>query len=510
MPFVKVKKSLPRSLDVQISLSRASAETRTDLSTLVVALTGLGFSPDAGRIRFYSSIEAVEVDFASGHDAHFAATSFFAQTPRPPTMALGEVFLDPISAENTSATLLESALSDIINVNDGNMIINYTDDTLKSAVLSNIDFTGALDIDSIAVIIDNALQALPNTEIECVSRTLPGGDAVLSIITSNTGDTVRMFFPTFNEGETGTYIGDLLKLTEIEGGRIFDGYAPEGISGELTNIANAANAAGKFVYGWTLGSFLRTTQHQEDAAIWALPRTAMMVLTTNDPLAVDPANTDDIGPVIAATDNRRVVVLYHDNVQRYPDVSILAYMLHVNYRLQASVVTAKFKQLPGIETVPLSETEWATLQTKGYNTYTAIGNDSRTYRDGNTSGIVGWFMDTVINLDNFLEDLSVNVFNVFLRNKKIPYTRAGQLLLVDACQDTGNQYVYNGTFANREESNITTKSKVTLIPAVLVVPTPVNQSSVSDRASRAGPPIKMIVQESGAIHSTSINVELVQ
>ena len=216
----------------------------------------------------------------------------------------------------------------------------------------------------------------------------------------------------------------------------------------------------------------------------------------------------DIAEVVKATDNKRVVCVYHDNPQRYPDVSILAFMLSVNYSLKDSTVTAKFKQLPGIETVALTETQWIELQAKGYNTYTAIGNNARTYRDGITESD-GWFMDTVINLDNFVEDLSVNVFNVFLRNKKVPYTRAGQMLLADACRDTGSQYSYNGTFADREVSDSTKKAGIIITPSVQVILTPISNMTVSDRASRIGPPIEMIVQESGAIHTIAINVEVV-
>lgn len=505
MPFVSADRSLPRSLDVQISLSRASVETRTDLSTLVVALENLGFLPDANRIRFYSTIEAVENDFAAGTEAHFAATSFFAQTPRPPTMALGEVILSPIAAENTSATLSSDDIAAIAGMTNGSMDITYNPGSgTVVETINPMNFTGVTTIADIALIITNAMSAA----LGCAVRTLPGGNEVLSITTTAIGDDVTILYPT--AAIPGTFIGALLNLTLDEGGNVTNGYTPTGIADELTSIANAANAAGQFIYGWTLGATLRTGDIQTAAAAWALPRTAMMVLVTNDVLALDPTYLTDIGTVITATDNRRAVCLYHDNAQRYPDVSILAYMLHVNYRLQDSTVTAKFKQLPGIETVQLSETEWIALQNKGYNTYTAIGNDSKTYRDGNTSGLVGWYMDTVINLDNFLEDLSVNVFNVFLRNKKIPYTRQGQLLLVDACQDTGTQYTYNGTFANRQEADITVKSGFTLTPAVQVIPTPVDQASAADRAARIGPPIQMIVQESGAIHSTSINVELVQ
>lgn len=504
MSYVTADRSLPRSLDVQISLSRPQAETRTDLSIMAVALEDLGFFPDANRIRFYSTIEAVEDDFAAGTEAHFAASAFFAQTPRAGTLALGEVYLSAIAAELASAALSAAELTAIKAVADGSMDITYDPGT--GAVVENLlllDFTSDTTITMVAATIDAATTAA----LSCAVRTLPGGTEVLSITTTATGDDVTILYPI--AAASGTFVGDLLNLTSVEGGKVFNGYTPTGIADELSSILNAANNAGIFIYGWTLGASLRDAAIQEAAAAWALPRTAIIALVSNNVLALDPTYTTDIGTVITATDNRRAVCLYHDNVQRYPDVSIMAYMLHVNYRLQDSTVTAKFKQLPGIETVQLTETEWAVLQDKGFNTYTAIGNDARTYRDGVTSGVAGWYMDTVINLDNFIEDLSVNVYNVFLRNKKVPFTRRGQLLLTDACQDTGNQYIYNGTFADREVLDNTTKSGTSIVPAVQVIPTPISQSTAADRASRIGPPIEMIVQEAGAIHSVAIAVELV-
>ena len=111
-------------------------------------------------------------------------------------------------------------------------------------------------------------------------------------------------------------------------------------------------------------------------------------------------------------------------------------------------------------------------------------------------------------MDNFSEDLSLNVFNVFLRNAIVPYTLPGQMLLVDACKDTGNQYVFNGTFADREEADLS-KAGTTIVPAVQVIPTPLANMTASDRVSRTGPPIQMIVQLAGAIESIAINVQVV-
>ncbi len=509
MSYVTADQSLPRSLDVTISLSRPQTETRTNLTRLCVACEDLGFLPNENRIRFYSSIEAVETDFAAGTEAHYAASAFFSQTPRAVQMALGEVFLDPQPALLVSAELTAADITALELISDGTLLIVYNPDTEDSGSgsavsleMTGLDFDGVTDIDGIAAILDAACDA----GLSCSVKTLPGGDELLQFVTVATGDAVSITYAA-DQG-TGTDVSALLNLTLATGGQVMNGYTPTGIADELASIANAANQLDEYIYAWCLGASLRDVDYQAAVATWALARTAVTALVTNDITALSASYDLDLGSVLNAEGNRRACAIYHDNVQAYPDVSILAYMLHVNYQLQDSTVTAKFKTLPGIETVQLTETEWAILKAKGYNTYTAIGNDARTFREGENESS-GWFLDTVINLDNFVEDLSVNVFNVFLRNKKVPYTRRGQMMIADACTDTGYQYTYNGTFADREELDTTRKSGTIVTPAVQVLPTPISLMSAADRASRIGPPIEMICQEAGALHSIAINVGIV-
>jgi len=505
MPYVTADRSLPRSLDVQISLSRPQTELRTNLTVLCVACEDLGFLPNASRLRFYSSLLAVADDFAVNSEPYLAASAFFAQTPRANTMAIGEVFNDAQPARIVSPELTAAQIALIAAVTTGSMVISWSDGSTEDDItISSLDFSGLTTIAGIVGVINAALGE--GADIIAASKTLPGGTARVAISTVATGDEVTITQAV--AANSGVFVGTLLGLTTAANATIVQGYTPVGIGDELLSIANAATAVDKFIYGWCLGASLRVSATQVSAAEWALGMTAMMALTSNDSDALDANISDDMGSIIAATGNRRVVCMYHDNAQRYPDVSILAYMLSVNYRLQDSTVTAKFKVLPGIETVQLTETQWAVLQSKGYNTYTAIGNAARTYRDGNTDE-TGWWMDTVINLDNFVEDLSVNVYNVFLRNKKVPYTRLGQMLLVDACKDVGALYKYNGTFADRDVADTTKKSGYSTVAAVQVLPTPIYNMAVADRAARIGPPIEMIVQEAGAIHEIAINVEVV-
>jgi hypothetical protein len=235
-----------------------------------------------------------------------------------------------------------------------------------------------------------------------------------------------------------------------------------------------------------------------------------MPLVTNDAAAYSSGSTTDIGAVIKLLANKRVECIYHSDVNLYPDVSILAYLLSVNYQMQDSTVTAKFAQLPGITPATLTYTQWLVLKGKGYNSYTAMDNGATVFREGtNEDSSNTQFADNVVNMDNFVTDLTTSVYNVFLRNRKVPYTTAGQMMLVDACKDAGNQYKFNGTFADRQVADLTQKSGFSNVPAVQVIPTPIYLVAPSVRATRVGPPIQMVVQQAGAIHSVAIAVQVV-
>lgn len=502
MAYVKTETNLPRSLDVQISLSNPQTESRTDLSLMCLVAENLGLLPDATRIRFYSSKEAVEEDFAPGTEVYFAAQVFFSQTPRAPRMAIAEAFLAPQPARLVSGVLSAADIDVLKEVVDGSMKVAVNG---VATDVTGMDFSDALDEADIAAVIDAALAAA-NVAAQAEVMVLPGGEKRVVIVSNAVGDAAAIAFPI--EAAEGTFIAPLLLMSAVKNGRVLQGYTAGNLDGELTNITAAANANGEFVYGWCFGASLRDVSVQTVLAAWALSHTAIMGLTTNDLTALDPGTTTDLGSVLNDLSNRRVAAFYHDNPQEYPDVSLMAFMLSVNYQMQDSTVTAKFKKLPGVSTVNLTETEWAVLKSKGYNVYTATGNTAKVVREGGTED-ANWFIDTTINLDNFVEDLSVSVYNVFLRNNKVPYTRRGQAMIVQACKDVGFQYQYNGTFADRQVLDTRRKAGTKLVPAVVVVSTPIELMSAADRAGRIGPPVQLVVQEAGAIHSIAINVNVV-
>lgn len=735
MPVVTcAKTSLPRSLDVPISLSRSVAETATDMTMLCFVTPGVDFPTDNNRVQFFSTFDAVQAAVPENSEAIFAAQAFFNRSDRPQTMCIGAVFVDPTHGTLTGGNV---DLTSLANVSNGgfNIVIGDTEKAisgltfdstptmnevvtaLNAALASSATVTAegnALNVTTTATgdgadigfatspanftnintlisattatgatltqggtvtvntpaqlnsgILDSAaLTALENISdgsfditingdavqvrdfatgadvtLEALGTTLgeklTGKATVVADTTNNmlvirtvaegTGTTID--YATTASPAAGTDISALLKLTmstattkvngrtdeneapaklttgtftpsalaEIKDGAfaitvnnvqqsVYDldftgfgpditvmnvvsvlssafgsklsisvtdpgvivfstpasgegntlsyglpapsvvdlsatlglsqetyaskanGYTPGGLVSEAALIQTAARCAGRSIFAWTLDRQYRDTPDQKAFADWAEAQDqAYFSACTNSSLAYNTADSTNIGFYANNKGYIKTSVFYHNNPQVYPDVSYAALALSVNYALENSTLTMKFKQLTGIETVPLTETQLSALASRRINTYVSMGNSSSVVREGVQSAD-SWFTDSHVNLSNYKEELQVEVFNVFMRNKKVPYTASGQDLLVSAATKINSRYTRNGTFADREEETTDNETGYTTLPATTIIPAPVYSATTSERANRIAPPISIVAYEAGAFHSVAIDV----
>lgn len=609
MPVVScAKTSLPRSLDVPVSLSRSVAETATDMTMMCFVTPGVAFPPGNDRVQFFSTFEAVQGAVPENSEAIFAAQAFFNRSDRPQTMCIGRVFTAPTNGALVSGSI---TLSNLASVQNGGFTISVGDTSYTVANLTfglnptMADVTRQLNAQMSAfantvanadgksvTITTNAIgdgadisYAGTPTEFTDVSTLLKltsatgasiaegqastpakltSGDITLADLYNVTdgamtlvmnGATVNLYglnFATYgssltlNEvvqiltaaiGSNGlvevsgqsivistsqqgadvtigyassassiTDLSSILALTQSTAASRIDGYTPGGLVSEVTLIQTAARCAGRSVFAWTLDRQYRDTQDQKDFADWAEAQDqAYFSACTNSVQAYNTADTTNIGFYAHNKGYIKTSVMYHNNPQVYPDVSYAALALSVNYALENSTLTMKFKQLTGIETVPLTETQLSSLKARRINTYVSMGNSSSVVREGVQSAD-SWFTDSHVNLSNYKEELQVEVFNVFMRNKKVKYTSAGQDLLVSAAAKINNRYIRNGTFADREEETTDNETGYTTLPACTITPAPIYSATTSERANRVAPPISIVAYEAGAFHSVAIDV----
>lgn len=609
MPVVScAKTSLPRSLDVPVSLSRSVAETATDMTMMCFVTPGVAFPPGNDRVQFFSTFDAVQGAVPENSEAIFAAQAFFNRSDRPQTMCIGRVFTAPtngalvsgsitlsnlanvqnggftISVGDTSytvanltfglnptmadvtrqlnaqmsafantvanadgksvtittnaigdgadisyagtpteftdvSTLLkltsatgasiaegqastpakltsgEITLADLYNVTDGAMTLDMNGVTLNLYGLNFATYGSSLTLNEVVQILTAAIGSSGLVETS-------GQSIVIS--TSQQGADVTIGYA--SSASSITDLSAILALTQSTAASRIDGYTPGGLVSEVALIQTAARCAGRSVFAWTLDRQYRDTQDQKDFADWAEAQDqAYFSACTNSVQAYNTADTTNIGFYAHNKGYIKTSVMYHNNPQVYPDVSYAALALSVNYALENSTLTMKFKQLTGIETVPLTETQLSSLKARHINTYVSMGNSSSVVREGVQSAD-SWFTDSHVNLSNYKEELQVEVFNVFMRNKKVKYTSAGQDLLVSAAAKINNRYIRNGTFADREEETTDNETGYTTLPACTITPAPIYSATTSERANRVAPPIAIVAYEAGAFHSVAIDV----
>lgn len=395
-------------------------------------------------------------------------------------------------AELTSG---EITLADLYNVTDGAMTLVMNGATVNLYGLNFATYGSSLTLNEVAQILTAAIGSNGLVEVS-------GQSIVIS--TNQKGEGVTIGYA--SSASSITDLSAILALTQSTAASRIDGYTPGGLVSEVALIQTAARCAGRSVFAWTLDRQYRDTQDQKDFADWAEAQDqAYFSACTNSVQAYNTADTTNIGFYAHNKGYIKTSVMYHNNPQVYPDVSYAALALSVNYALENSTLTMKFKQLTGIETVQLTETQLSSLKARRINTYVSMGNSSSVVREGVQSAD-SWFTDSHVNLSNYKEELQVEVFNVFMRNKKVKYTSAGQDLLVSAAAKINNRYIRNGTFADREEETTDNETGYTTLPACTITPAPIYSATTSERANRVAPPIAIVAYEAGAFHSVAIDV----
>lgn len=387
-------------------------------------------------------------------------------------------------------------------------------------VAYTVDFSGVTDGDTLiaALSADTALLAdyvptmnttslvLTGARAKFVSYMADGAVGQALKLTAVTASALQpVAVPSYTH-VVATDVSAMLMLTETLSTSSTVGYTPVDLVSELNLIARASRCAGRAVYGWVIDAMYRDTPDQKSVADWAEARKpTYFSACTNSPQAYNTADISNIGYYVSNKNYTRTSVMYHNNPQVYPDMSYIALALSVDYAQQDSTLTLKFKQLTGIETSPLNETQLSALESRRINCYVAIGNSATEVREG-VQANASWFTDSLVNLDNYTEELQVEVYNVFLRNKKVPYTNGGQNLLVSAATKICKRYTSNGTFADRDVETDKNETGFETLPATNIRPAPISGATVSDRGKRLAPPIAITAYEAGAFHKVVLNV----
>ena len=229
----------------------------------------------------------------------------------------------------------------------------------------------------------------------------------------------------------------------------------------------------------------------------------------------DAVDNTDIASVLTSKGTRHIATFSHAT-DPYAGHALMAWFSSVNYSIPGSTITGEFKKLPGVVAEDLTGTEYAAmrLNTKKAVFYTKVdlqgSNDVGRVINSWTHSTFGEYMDDVVNLDAFVNNLRVNIYNaVANQTTKLPQTPPGQSVLHAAAREIGELYISNGYLGPRTWTNPDNGlNELTLGYEILTKPEDILSITTSDRSNRKSAPIRIRIFRAGAIHAVDITVDV--
>jgi len=231
--------------------------------------------------------------------------------------------------------------------------------------------------------------------------------------------------------------------------------------------------------------------------------------TTNDANVRDVSVSTDVVTRAVAQGNRRMFALSHATAP-YAGFELAAVFSRVNFSAADSTITGEFKKLPGITAENLNTTAYTAMKNKGAVFYTVVETggeqDSGRVINSLSTSSYGEFIDDVFNLDAFVNYLRVALYNALAgATSKVAQTPAGQVVLMDAAKQVGEQFISNGYLGARNyEDAETGETKLSRGYEMLTKATDILLISDADRAARKSAPIRMRLFRAGAIHAVDV------
>lgn len=228
---------------------------------------------------------------------------------------------------------------------------------------------------------------------------------------------------------------------------------------------------------------------------------------SNEAAAVTDGNTDAF-TYVKATGAKRAIGIYSNTA--YAGAAVMGFAMGANTGAADSAYTLAYKKLKGVEVTDISEAQVTNLANKNANRYVKRGTNYKFFENGVLAD--GTYFDELIGLDQLAYDLQNACMDVLVSaNGKVPYTDAGALQFVLACNEVCNEAVKTGFLAPgiwQGETVLTVETGDTLEAGFLCQTIPVALQSAEAKASRKAPPVYVCAILAGAIHSVVIRVDV--
>lgn len=484
--------SVNRLIRVAVNLQPLAAPRRNFGVLLIAGDTNVIDGEE--RIRAYSDIEGVAVDFGIGDPEYKAALAYFGQSPRPALLYIGRWVRTATKARLVGGSH-ETGLDVWQAVVDGALKLDIDG---AEASLTGMDFSACDTLAEVAGVIHAKLATV---EAACA------WDGARFVITSDTTGAASSLGYAEAAG-SGTDIGPMAGLTQALAYAPVPGFAAEN---PLECVQAMAEKSGQW-YGLTFAASVMPTDDQllEVAAfIEAASRSRVLGITDMDPRTASAVYTGDIASRLKALGYDRSFVQYSSS-NPYAVCSFLGRAFVVNFSASRSTITLMYKQEPGTVAEDMTESQATALKTKNCNVFTNYDNGTAILQYGTVAS--GAYFDEIHGLDWLADALQTECWNLLYQSKtKIPQTEEGVGQLLTACSKICQEGVNNGLVApgvwNADGFGQLRRGDY-LPKGYYLYSQPIVDQSQSEREQRKAPPIQVAAKLAGAIHTVDVSIDV--
>ena len=447
------------------------------------------------RVNAYSGIAGVAADYAAAHAARQAAAVYFQQQPYPRDFLTAGWFSAGAAtylagAERSGATVLAT----IKGLGAASLPIAGQEVSVDLAVTG----TGATGYAAVVAVLQTAIRTIANPDLS--GATVAYGDNRFVVTVPNGADL---------GGVSSGPAAEALGLAE--GAAYHPGTPAEALAQALDRIA--ASDAGFYFLTVSPDIYANATRALA-VAEWASGNGVQLLIDSVDTGALTPNESTSIPAQLSALEYDRTSVVWSRTAD-YKAVSLAGRLSTVNFDGQTTLITAKFKSLPGTLADELTTAQKTEIDRKQVNHYSPFGGDNIlaegwTLRPGTWIDVRYW-------LDWFVHDVQTEVYNLLRTSPtRVPQASEGLSSIQGAVERACVAGRRNGGIApgrisellandiriatgNREFDGFLTRG-------YLVSVGPLEEQSQSDRNERRAPPAKVWLKGSGAIHSADIEL----
>lgn len=284
----------------------------------------------------------------------------------------------------------------------------------------------------------------------------------------------------------------------------------------ITETLNKARDA--YWWYWTVftAPVLAVESSVKEIAAWCEQNASMFINNQTGTAATAIRNQnvdDDIASELTLLGYRHVFTACHAS-NAHAGTYLAKHFATVNYSADRSTITGEFKKSPGVVAEDLKGSEIVAMEAKNAAFYPIVelqgSQDVGRWLNTKTHSSYGEYIDDVVNLDAFINTLTVRLYNALANvTTKLEQTPRGQAVLLATARQVGEQYIANGYLGPRNyvdpDDGV---EKYTIGFEILTVPEDILDISPEDRNARLAAPIRMRLFRAGAIHKALVDVDV--